>query len=1209
MTEIQNPTGPRLDDKVVILTGAAGNIGSHISRHFLREGARLVMTGRNLDKLTTFANTLIDEGHSADRIYPLAADAADPDACRRALETAVERFGSVDVLVNNAGGAGPKKRLQQIPFDEADLVRPGESETMLDAVKNLLGGPWNMVRAAVPHFRPGASVINVSTIFSRTSYFGRIPYVVPKSGLNALSLGLARELGKSDHGIRVNTVFPGPIASERIDTVFKAMDDLQGFEPGATSKEFRDLMILRRSAESEAMDFVYPTPDDVASTVLWLASPESRAFSGHSFEVTNGMQVPAQSRSKLVSWPDKRLVDLRGKVVLILGGRDVDEALAFAERQVGLGAKVVLAFRAIDSLERARFQVQSTPLRGMPLLLLNPLRRENVERTMEFISDQHGRLDGVVVLPSRRNFGHDLAGATDEDVDRFLRDEVVAPVALSSAVASLIHSWPELEQAPAITFVTNADDGAGNGLYEINRAAIEELIRVWRREEEHEVKLGERRWSCRPNQIVRFDNDEPDNLAFSADWTATLTNRVRKMDAINLWVPRNIRRATGKSSMPLSIQRVLPGLHLGKTAMITGGSVGIGFQLGRFLALAGAKVLLAARNPHRLEAARASIIAELSRVGYPEPAKRVFILANVDVGDEASLQRLYEHTVDLFGELDILINNAGISGAEEMVVDMELDAWDRTMEANLISNYSLTRMFAPQMKRNGRGNILNVSSYFGGEKYLAVAYPNRSDYSVSKAGQRALAEILSRHLGPEIQINALAPGPVDGQRLRGTPEQPGLFERRGRLILENKRLNALHTAVLGSVAEGMAAGEVLARFATNSTEELARWEDAPAAVKKLLAGIQRGEPDSVARRYLAPESVAQKLVARLFNGGVIDDDLGRHFVGEHVAAPETFFDRSEIAKEAEKVESGIVGRLHLKRMPTDEQVAISTVFALVDENVSGETFHPSGGLKFERSVTEGELMLKPGRDHLEQLKGKNVILVGEALKDELRALAEAFSELAVDNIVVLTRETSTADELGRLLPEREGVGLAGEAIADDLQEALMRHHARLGRVDIVVNTPFARLPMHALAGDTMHSWQRVLSRDDFAGVVRDQLTHHFRTAKIAALWPRCQIVLVTPDTSRASTREEFALALFVKNSLHAFTVTLGVEGERIPTWPAVNQVQLTRRARTEEPGNDQEVKEEMVRFVAAVMNCSLPAPTPAESRYLARIYRGNAVTV
>ena len=75
------------------------------------------------------------------------------------------------------------------------------------------------------------------------------------------------------------------------------------------------------------------------------------------------------------------------------------------------------------------------------------------------------------------------------------------------------------------------------------------------------------------------------------------------------------------------------------------------------------------------------------------------------------------------------------------------------------------------------------------------------------------------------------------------------------------------------------------------------------------------------------------------------------------------------------------------------------------------------------------------------------------------------------------------------------------------------------------------------------------------------LTHHFRVARRAALVPRCQIVLLTPDTSFVSSREEFALALFVKNALHAFTVTLGVETERLPSVPAVNQVQLTRRAR------------------------------------------------
>jgi len=78
-------------------------------------------------------------------------------------------------------------------------------------------------------------------------------------------------------------------------------------------------MITTRTSDG-GLEYKYPTPTDVASGIVWLASDESSALSGHHIEVTNGMQVPAQSRSQLVSWPDKRLEDLSGQVVLILGG-------------------------------------------------------------------------------------------------------------------------------------------------------------------------------------------------------------------------------------------------------------------------------------------------------------------------------------------------------------------------------------------------------------------------------------------------------------------------------------------------------------------------------------------------------------------------------------------------------------------------------------------------------------------------------------------------------------------------------------------------------------------------------------------------------------------------------------------------------------------------------------------------------------------------
>ena len=231
---VATTSGARLKNKIVILTGAAGNIGTYVSRSLLREGAKVVMTGRNEEKLRLFVDELTAEGFEPEHMLVAIGDSAKADVCRDIVAAAVERYGRIDVLVNNAGGAGPRRTLRDIPFSDSERKARGDEETMYDAAMNLLAGPWNMVRAAVPHMSRGGSIVNVSTIFSRTHYYGRIPYVVPKSGLNALSIGLAKELG-DEYGIRVNTLFPGPIESERIDTVFSNMDALQSAEPGTTS--------------------------------------------------------------------------------------------------------------------------------------------------------------------------------------------------------------------------------------------------------------------------------------------------------------------------------------------------------------------------------------------------------------------------------------------------------------------------------------------------------------------------------------------------------------------------------------------------------------------------------------------------------------------------------------------------------------------------------------------------------------------------------------------------------------------------------------------------------------------------------------------------------------------------------------------------------------------------------------------------------------
>ena len=1203
----QSKSGKRLENKSIILTGAAGSIGRFITRQLLCEGARVMMTGRDISKLEEFVDSLCDDGFSRENMVVTVGDCADPEVCRRIVADTVEAFGTIDVLVNNAGAAGPKYTLRDIPFSDIEMKTAGSDQTMFDSAMNLLGAPWNMARAAAPHMSVGASIINVSTIFSRTHYFGRIPYVVPKSGLNALSKGLALELGE-EQGIRVNTVFPGPIESERIDTVFARMDELQNLEPGSTGREFRDLMITTRDGE-EGLEYRYPTPTDVASSITWLASGESAAVSGHAVEVTNGMQVPAQSRSQLVSWPDKRLEDLSDNIVLILGGSDYEEAVTFAERHTESGARVLLAFRNLESVGHARSIIQARELESVQLSHLDPLRRESVDRTMQFIDDHFGRLDGVIVLPQKKNgqYGYSICSASDDDVENFVKDEVVAPVAFASTLATNLSRWFGKCEPPAITYVTNESDGHGNLLNEVIRASNEALIRGWRHEDETLKASGDLSWSVQPNQLVRYDTEDKDALPFAADWAATLTNRVRQMDPINLWIPKNIKRATGKGAMPTSLMRVLPGLHKGKTAVITGGSLGIGLQLGRYLAIAGARILLSARSEAKLLEAKAEIVEELSGIGYPNAETRIHVLANIDVGNPAALDQLHQHAIDLFGQVDFLINNAGISGAEEMVVDMTLKDWDRTMEANLISNYSLIRKFGPLMKDKGRGSILNVSSYFGGEKYVAVAYPNRADYAVSKAGQRVLAEILSRHLGPEIQINALAPGPVDGARLRGLGDAPGLFDRRGRLVLENKRLNQVHAAMISAAADGYPVEE-LRKLSANAVEVLPS-HNLPSTLSRLYTQVKDSGGTGSSSQCLLHMGMAVKLVERLVNAGIFTAEDKDEFLGSFVDAPSPFFDKEACKRSATQIESGILNRLHLHKMPTDEQVGLSTVFHLADEIVSGETFHPSGGLKFDRSVTEGELLLSPSEKDLARLSGKRVVILGDCMRNEITEIANGFSANGVDKLWVLTRSEETKTTLHHALECDRSENIEVRCIGDDIEGGLdhiLRHD---GGFDVIVSSPFERLPLNALAGDRGGDWDRVLSDEQFRQLVHQQLTHHFRSARIAALIPSCQIVLLTPETSLASTREEFALALFVKNSLHAFTVTLGVEGERLPTVPAVNQVQLTRRAHTEEPSNDQELSEEMERLVAAVMQCSVPAPSPKESRYLSKIFRGNAVTV
>jgi malonyl-CoA reductase/3-hydroxypropionate dehydrogenase (NADP+) len=1211
------PGKGRLAGKTVVITGAAGNLGSEICRHLVREGAFLVMTGRTRERINGARDAILKEtGAPSHRVISAILDGGNPQSVRAALAEVKAAFGRIDVLINNAGSAGPKQPLDNVPLTRAEAEACGESETLADALQNILGVTWNLARAAAPFMPVGGSMVNISTIFSHTNYYGRTAYVVPKAALNALSYRLAEELGP--RGIRVNTIFPGPVESERIRTVFAAMDRVQNNPEGTTATYFMGRMSLKRRGEKGRVQTVLPSPKDIANACLFLASDESAALNSADLDITHGMGVRKVSRSTLVVRPNMRALDGTGLHVAILAGEDWEGAVELARMQVDYGARVLLGLPRQADVAQAEARARAQGLTGITIRRCNRGEPEKMEALLAAYTEEHAPVTGAIVLPVKAptDFTGDLVEASDQTVDEFMNLELGGAVTVARTLARYWKHSTGLLQAPRVVFISNPSDGRHDVYGRVLAAGISQLVRIWRDEARVDVEAGRMERPVWGNQIVRYTNRENEATWFAAGHATNLLFNEQRIEDVDLALPRSIGEETGARRRMVGLAENITGLHLGKVALITGGSAGIGGQVARLLALAGAKVMMVARRESELEAARERIVEELQDVGFSGVDRRVKIMAGVDVGDFEALRRAVRDTIASFGRIDYLINNAGVAGAEDMVVDMDLDAWRATLNANLVSNYVLAVEAVPHMKAQGSGYVLNVSSYFGGEKLLAVAYPNRADYAVSKAGQRAMVENFSQALGPEVQFNAIAPGPVDGDRLAGTGGRPGLFMRRARLIVENKRLNATYAAVMQSVREGADIDLVLTRLSRNSASALSHDALAPAPLRRLgLDCARQGDGIASFDQYILTPDLAARLLERLRRGGHLlkSRQWQGRATGENapgswlaIAPPDDvpFLPQGEIADQAEKVRDGVLSQLHLGRMPTEEEVAQATVFFLADRAVSGETFMPSGGLRIERSSPEREMFGSPKPERLEKMRGRTVWILGEHLAEYIAAaVRHLVVECGVAHAVVISRTGHGADAVRTLLkgcPEEPvHIMTAGEDVERAMDEAL----ATWGGPTTVVSMPTEPLP------DRLFEANDPLPPTDFERVIEENLTRHFRVARKASLYDGCQLVLVTPDVPYGTAGAAFSIANFIKTTLHAFTATLAVENERLVHDVAANQINLTRRARSEEPRNETEHQEELKRFVRAVLLVGAPLPDAQDSRYRARIYRGTSMTV
>ena len=186
----------------------------------------------------------------------------------------------------------------------------------------------------------------------------------------------------------------------------------------------------------------------------------------------------------------------------------------------------------------------------------------------------------------------------------------------------------------------------------------------------------------------------------------------------------------------------------GKTAIVTGGSRGIGLATAQALAVEGAAVVISGTDQARLDQARAGMAASL------DAAERI-LTVKADVRRAADVDRLVAAAVERFGGLDILVNNAGVGGFRD-VAAMSADDWHRVIDTNLTGVFHCCHAAIPHLKARGGGWIVNISSLAGKN-----AFPGGAAYCASKAGLNAFSEALMqevRHDG--IRVSYVMPGSV-----------------------------------------------------------------------------------------------------------------------------------------------------------------------------------------------------------------------------------------------------------------------------------------------------------------------------------------------------------------------------------------------------------------------------------------------------------------
>lgn len=251
-----------MSQRVLVTAGAAG-IGREIARAFAATGAKVFVCDIDAAALERLTQEIPG-------VLTATCDIAKREEVAEMVAAAATTLGGLDVLINNAGIAGPTA-----PVDEVD---PDDWDTVVQV--NLIG-TFDVTRLAIPHLKQSAAgvIIVISSVAGRFGYANRSAYAATKWGLIGFTKSLAIELGQ--YGIRANAILPGLVAGERLQRVLEGRAQASGQTLEQVTQRVMANQSIKRLVD----------PQDIAALAVFLASDAARSISGQMLPVDNDVQM------------------------------------------------------------------------------------------------------------------------------------------------------------------------------------------------------------------------------------------------------------------------------------------------------------------------------------------------------------------------------------------------------------------------------------------------------------------------------------------------------------------------------------------------------------------------------------------------------------------------------------------------------------------------------------------------------------------------------------------------------------------------------------------------------------------------------------------------------------------------------------------------------------------------------------------------------